>query len=174
MLKLKFLFKDGCSWQTNEFLRETRSHPRTLENIFHTKKITRIEQEEWYEKEYCVDKNYLIWLVYDESKDAPVAYIQNRIESLIHKRCSFGYVIAPEHNIIKDIYSDAVIKMAVNNIIGMRDEIHRIETKILTTDLSRLEHLTNNGFEIDGVIRDYVYKDFQYKDVYVLSHLINS
>ncbi len=174
MLRLKYLYKDNCSWQNLEFLRNTRSHPAILENVFHTKKITRIEQEDWYENEYCTDMNYKIWLVYDDDKQTPIGYIQYHVESLIHRRCNVGYVISPEYSCLTDKYDKKVINMMIKNVKGWDFEIHRLETKILTNDYVRLNKLTECGFEIDGIIRDYVFKNNEFKDIYILSYLIDS
>lgn len=172
MLRLKYLYKQSCSWQNLEFLRNTRSHPSIIKNVFHTKKITRIEQENWYTEDYCTDPNYMIWLVYDENKQVPIAYIQYHIESLIHRRCNVGYVISPEFSCISNVYDKKIINMMIKNVKGWKDEIHRLETKILTSDNVRLKKLTQCGFEIDSLIRDYIYKDGEYRDIYLLSYLI--
>lgn len=174
MLRLKYLYKDNCSWQNLEFLRNTRSHPNIIENVFHSKKITRTEQEEWYENDYSTDPNYMIWIVYDDDKQSPIAYIQYHLESLIHRRCNVGYVISPEYSCVSNNYDKKVIKEMIKNVKGWKDEIHRLETKIFTTDEIRVQKLTDCGFEIDGIIRDYIFKDNEYRDVYLLSYLLGS
>ena len=59
-LRFKFFAKKQFSWQNSEFLRETRSHPFIVENLFHSKKITRTEQEQWYWDVYSNDFDFLI------------------------------------------------------------------------------------------------------------------
>lgn len=172
MLRLKFLYKTNCSWQNFEFLRITRSNPNIDKYLFHTKKITRIEQENWYYETYAKDPNFLIWFVYDIEMQVPIGYVQYHIESLIHRRCSVGYVIAPEFSIMKKKYELKIVKMMIKNVKGWKDNIHRLEIKIFPEDVSRFNSLTNCGFEVDGIIRDYIFKNFVPRDVYLLSYLL--
>jgi len=171
MLRMKFIFKTSCTWQNLEFLRETRSHPEVMKYLFHTKKITRIEQENWYD-EYKLNHNHLMWIVYDDQSNSPIAYIQYHIDSLLHRRCTAGYVIAPEFNYCAKKYDTNIIRMMVKNIKGWKDEIHRLQVKIFPEDILRLRKLTKAGFEVDGIIRDYIFKDGEFRDVYVLSYIL--
>lgn len=172
MLRFKYLYKDGCSWQNLEFLRATRSHPSVVKYSFHSKQITRMEQEWWYENEYCKDDNHKIYIAYDDKMECPIGYIQYKIRSIIHRRCSVNYVVAPMFLDYKFDYK--LIKWCVNSISNWTDEINRIDTKILVTDDNRLKNYIRTGFEIDGILRKYVYKDGIFQDIYVLSNLIDS
>lgn len=175
-IRFKYLFKNGYSWQNLEFLRMARSHPANVKFLFHTKLITRVEQEWWYENEYCKDPNYKIWIAYDEKSNEQIAYVQYHIESLIHRRCTAGYVMSPE---CYGKYDKRILSWLVNNVRKWKfekeneTEIHRLQMLIFPDDVIRLNNLTNNGWEIDGVLRNYVYKDQIFRDVYVLSTLIS-
>ncbi len=176
-IRFKYILKQGCAWQNLEFLRLTRSHPDNVKFLFHTKQITRVEQEWWYENEYCKDDNYKIWIAYDERSNEQIAYVQYHIESLIHKRCTAGYVLSPLYS--NSIYHKRILKWLVRNVknwqfeIGNETEIHRLQMYIFPEDIIRLNNLTNNGWEIDGIMRNYVFKDQKFRDVYVLSTLIS-
>ncbi len=174
MLRFKYLYKDGCSWQNLEFLRETRSHPYVVKNCFHSKQITRIEQEWWYENEYSKDENHKIYVAYDDKMECPVGYVQYKIESVIHRRCNVNYVVA--YQFIDYKFDSKLIRWSVNNIISPSwgDEINRLQTMILVSDENRLKNYINNKFELDGILRKYVYKDGIFHDVYVLSRMIQS
>ena len=95
-LRFKNFYKDHFSWQDSEFIRNVRSHPDTNKILFESKKITRVEQEYWYNNEYCKNENYMIWIAYDEERKCPIAYTQFFVESYVHRRIKFNYVISPE------------------------------------------------------------------------------
>lgn len=172
MLRFKFLYKDGCSWQNLEFLRATRSHPHIVKNSFHSKQITRIEQEWWYQNEYSQDENHKIYIAYDDKMECPIGYIQYKIESIIHRRCHVNYVVA--YQFIDHKYDSKLIRWCVNNISTWNDEMNRIQTMILVDDENRLQNYIRCGFEVDGILRKYVYKNGIFQDVYVLSTLVES
>jgi RimJ/RimL family protein N-acetyltransferase len=172
MLRFKQLYKDGCSWQNLEFLRATRSHPSVVKNLFHSKQITRVEQEYWYENEYCKDDNHKIWMAYDDKLECQIGYVQYHIESLVHRRCSVNYVVAPQFQAYK--YDKKLIRWTVSNIMNFEIDFNRIHTFVFPEDDIRVMNYTSCGFEIDGVLRKYVFKDGVYRDVWVLSNIMQS
>jgi RimJ/RimL family protein N-acetyltransferase len=171
MLRFKYLFKDEFNWQNIEFLKNTRNHPEIMKTRFHNRKLTRIDQEDWFYNTYSPDLNYKIWIAYSEEKSCPVGYIQYKIDSLVHRRCQVKYAIAPEFSGCG--YGKKIVKWSVDNVKTWEDEIHRLWATFLTDDEVIMESLSACGFEVDGVLRDYVYKDGVYRDVYVMSILIN-
>lgn len=172
MLRFKFLFKDGCQWQNLEFLRATRSHPSVVKYSFHSKQITRVEQEWWYDNEYSKNENLKIYIAYDDKMECPIGYIQYNIESIIHRRCSVNYVVAPQF--VTHRYDSKLIRWCVNNITSWDEEMTRIQTLIMVHDDNRLKNYINCGFEVDAILRKYVFKDGIYQDVYVLSNILHS
>lgn len=172
MLRFKFLYKDGCGWQNLEFLRATRSHPYVVKTSFHSKQITRIEQEWWYENEYSKDENHKIYIAYDDKMECPIGYVQFKIESIIHRRCSVNYVVA--YQFADHKYDSKLIRWCVNSVSTWTDEINRIQTMILVDDENRLQNYIRCGFEVDAILRKYVYKNGIFQDVYVLSNIVES
>lgn len=173
MLRFKFLHKNvqqNIIWMNLEFLKNTRNHPNIIKNLFHPKHQTRVEQESWYYDEYSKDLNHLIWIAYDEKKSCPIGYIQYHIETLIHRRCQVHYVVSNEFE--KSKYDNKLIKWSVDNVKSWNDEFHRLTAYIFPEDSKRLENYCSEGFEIDGILREYVYRDCLYRDVMVLSKLI--
>lgn len=173
IIRHQFLHKE-CQqqyvWHLLEFLKNTRNNRNVLKNQFHPKHQTRIEQEDWYYNDYSKDENHLIYIVYDEEKQQKIGYIQIKFESLIHRRCQLHYVVANEFAEHK--YDNKIIRLGLKIIRSCEDEYHRVFSMIFPEDEKRLEHYVFNGFEIDGVLRAYVYRDNIYRDIMVLSKLL--
>jgi RimJ/RimL family protein N-acetyltransferase len=168
--RFKYLHKDTCSNQDLEFLRTTRNNPLVLENVFHNKKITRVEQEFWYRNDYQTNLDYKIYIIYDESKESPIGYVQIYIESIVHKRCRCNYVISPDY--LDCNYDTKVIKQIIKFIKNMEYEFHRLSAYILETDENKLNNYIKCGFEVDGYVRDYVEKNGAYIGINILSYLL--
>lgn len=67
-----------------------------------------------------------------------------------------------------------MIKWMVNDLVNIGDEFNRIQALVFPEDDVRVLNYTGCGFEIDGVLRKYVYKNNEYRDVWVLSKLLQS
>ena len=100
-LRFKYLQKKFYIWQDLEFLRTVRSNALVGDILFSSKKITKVEQEDWFQSVYSCDNDYHIWLIYHEQKKCPIGYVTIRIDSIIHRRLNFNYIISPEFNYIK-------------------------------------------------------------------------
>lgn len=171
-LRFKYFYKDVFNWKELEFLRNTRNHPLVRKNLFNLRTITRIEQEEWFEQEYTKNENKRIWIVYDEEIHAPVGYIQYIIDSVIHKRCEVGYVVHPMHH--GKGFGNAFVDWSIRNVTTFEEEIHRLWLTVLPDNEKAVAIYHKNGFKIDGLMRDYVYRDGTFENVYIMSLLLNT
>lgn len=170
-LRFKFFAKKNFSWQNSEFLRLTRSHPEVNQNLFETKKITRCEQEKWYWENYSNNSDFLIYIVYDEKVGESVGYIQFSIESLIHRRCEVGYVVHPKY--FNKGYGHEFIKWSMFYLINHNDDINRMWLTVFTDNIKAIRLYEKFGFEREGVMRDYVFKNGIYRDVLLMSVLLD-
>src|SRR3990167_6618936 len=94
-LRFKYLYKDYFDWKELEFLRQIRSHQDIQCQVFHEKKITKIEQEHWFYDTYCKDEEYTIYLVYSESRECIVSYVTLH-HNILNNRLQFDYFVSPE------------------------------------------------------------------------------
>ena len=175
-LRFKYFFKgDGkndYNWMDSEFVRQLRSHPKVNQFLFQNKNITRIEQEYWWENEYSKNNNWHIWIVYDEGLECPIGYINTHIDSIMHRRCQTDYVISPEFDETK--YETKIVRWMISNAKHLEPDMHKVWMYVFPENERKIEMLNKKfGFEVDGMIRDYVYKDGIYRDVYLLSVLIS-
>lgn len=170
-LRFKFFAKKQFSWQNSEFLRTTRSHPKVIENLFHNKKITRVEQEQWYWENYSINPDFLIYIVYDENVFDSVGYIQFHIDSIIHRRCEVGYVVHPMYQ--GRGYGSEMVKWSMFTVLNWDDEINRMWLTVFPENKPAIKLYEKYGFEIDGIMREYVYKNGIYRDVNIMSVLLN-
>jgi RimJ/RimL family protein N-acetyltransferase len=171
MIRFKYLYKDDISWSDTEFLRNTRSHPVTLANVFHQKKITRIEQEEWFIDVYSSNSDYHIWLAYDDKWSIPVGYIQMWVDSILHRRAQLYWVPSPEHVSIANYVN--LIRGSLKQLVKLEMDIHKIWSYVLTENVVLIESLDKTGFEIDAILRDHVYTKDGYKDAMIVSRIVD-
>ena len=162
-LRFKPFYKNTFNWQESEFLRNTRSHPLVAENLFEDRKITKTQQEEWFNEIYSKNLNFQIVIAYDEEISAPVGYIQFHIDSLIHRRCEVGYVVHPEF--WGKGYGSALVHWSTIHITTWEETIHRVWLTVFPENKRAIEIYKEFGFKIDGIFKKYVYKDKKYRDV---------
>lgn len=171
-LRFKSVLKNVFIWQDSEFLRVTRSHPDVVSSLFHSKKITKIEQEEWYEGVYQQDPNFRIYIAFNTKFSKPVGYVQFHIDSLIHRRCEVGYVVSP--NFYGNGYGDRMVKWSINWAIGQGDDIHRLFLTVFPENKKAIHIYEKNGFVKESLMKDYVFKDGKYRDVVLMVMLLEN
>lgn len=169
-LRFKFFAKKQFSWQNSEFLRQTRSHPFVIENLFHSKKITTIEQEQWYWDVYSNDLDFSIYIVYDEEIQTSIGYVQFHLESILHRRCEVGYVVHPSYQNMG--YGSEIIKWSMFNVLSWEDKINRLWLTVFPENKIAISLYEKYGFRKDGIMKDYVYKDGKYRSVMIMSVLL--
>lgn len=169
-LRFKKFHKDAFNYLESEFIRNTRNSPQVLNSVLHQKKITKIEQEEWYENVYNKDNNWWIYLAYDVENGFPVSYINFKIDSIIHRRMNFDFFIPYEY--IKNKYEKNIIKWATDNARVLEIDVHKLLLYVLTDNDKKIEIMYKNGFEIDGLITDFAYIKKEFKNVYVMTKIL--
>jgi len=169
-LRFKYFYKDVYNWKEADFLRMARSHPLVSKHLFESKNITRVEQEDWFERIYKDDIDHKIWIVYDEEISAPIGYVQYHIDSVIHKRCEVGYVIHPLY--FGKGFGHALVDWSIRNVTTFEEEIHKLWLTVFTNNNIAIKIYQKNNFNIEGIYRDYIYKDGIYRSVFMMSLLI--
>lgn len=171
-LRFKRFYKNTFNWQESEFLRTVRSNPLVMEGLFENKKITKTQQEDWYHNVYSKNPNFNIIIAYDESISAPVGYIQFHIDSLIHRRCEVGYVVHPEF--WRKGFGRALVHWSIINVTTWEEQIHKLWLTVFSTNKKAIQIYQEQGFVIEGLMKDYVYKNKKYRDVYFMSQFIRT
>lgn len=173
MIRFKYLYKNDISFPDTEFIRNVRSHPSTLCQVFHQKKVTRVEQEEWFERVYSQQSDYHIWLAYDEKRSAPFGYIQVTVDSLIHRRVQLYWVPSPEH-VASSAYA-ALIRgsLSERQLCKLEMDIHKVWAYVFPENELLMGILSDNGFEVDATLRDHSLNGGVYRDVCIVSKIVN-
>jgi len=166
-LRFKYLYKDYFDWKELEFLRQIRSHQDIQCQVFHEKKITKIEQEHWFYDTYCKDEEYTIYLVYSESRECIVSYVTLH-HNILNNRLQFDYFVSPEFSFIN--YDDQIMKWIINKSI--LEEVHKLWSYILIDNTNKIKIFTKHGLKFEFCIKDFILKNGKYINVNVMS-LIN-
>lgn len=170
-LRFKYLQKKFFIWQDMEFLRKVRSNELIGETLFSSKKITKIEQEEWFNSFYSQIEDYHIWLIYHEQKKCAIGYVMIKIDNIKHRRIEFNYIISPEFNYIK--CDRAILNWIKYKSKSIEIDMHKIFCYVMPENEKRIEKLVDNGFEVDCILREHIYKNDCYHSVIIISKLIS-
>jgi RimJ/RimL family protein N-acetyltransferase len=171
MIRLKFLHRDDISWADTEFIRTVRSHPLILDQVFHQKKITRVEQEDWFTHIYSRQPEYRIWLAYDSNRSAPFGYIQSWVDSIPHRRVQLYWIPSPDQ-FNESTYS-ALIKASMRQINLLEMDIRKVWAYVFPENEMLLGVLSDHGFEIDALLRDHCVRNGSYRDVQIVSKIVD-
>lgn len=167
-LKYEYLVKSCMKSQASEFLRTTRQNKEVAKYLFEDKKITRQGQEAWY-KGYSKDENTRIWLVTNGS--VYVGYVTFHIKSLYHRRAEVGYVVHPDFQ--NQGIGKAMVKWSIKKATEFEEGIHRLCLTVFPWNMGAHKLYAEVGFKKDGILRHYVFKDGEYKDVTVMSYILS-
>jgi len=167
-LKYEYFVKSSLKPQASEFLRTTRQNREVAKYLFQDKKITREQQQEWY-TEYSKDEDTRIWLVTNGS--VYVGYVTFHIKSLYHRRAEVGYVIHPDFQ--GQGIGKAMVKWSIKKAAKFEEGVHRLYLTVFPWNMRAHKLYTEAGFQKDGILRQYVFKGGEYKDVTVMSYIFD-
>lgn len=169
-LRFKYFQKKYFIWQDSEFIRDVRNNAIISKTKFECRKITAIEQEDWF-TEYSKKDNYHIWIIYDEDSKRPIGYLTIEIESIKHRRIRFDYNILPKFDYLKA--DKKVIKWIISKSKNIELDVHKVWCYVLESDEVRLKKLNNNGIKIEAFLPEFVYKSGEYLNVYISSIFVS-
>jgi RimJ/RimL family protein N-acetyltransferase len=170
LLRYKYLAKNSINWSDLEFLRVTRNNRLVNENLFCELHITRGQQEEWYYNVYNKNLDFRVWICYSVKDNCPIGYVQYHIDSIKHHRCEVGYAVSPLYQ--GQGFGRKIVKWSLDNLKKWEEEIHKVWLTVLLKNEGALKLYSEEGFEIEGLLEDHVYKNGVYYDVYIMSKFI--
>lgn len=170
-LKYEYFVKSSLKSTASEFLRTTRCHPSVNKYLFEDKKISREEQESWYEL-YSKDLNIYIHLVIEKKSGLYIGYVTLKIKSLYHRRCEVGFVVHPDFQ--SNGYGLAMVKWSIKEAAKLEEGIHKLSLTVFPWNESAIRIYEKAGFEKEGCAREYVFKKNEYFDVLFMSLLLTN
>ena len=163
MIKLIGLEKEHLS-----YLLKWRNDPEVQRWIFQKWPLSLAEQEKWFNS-YLGNERYKILTIYHESDKKNIGYI--RLASIDYQNSSVeigGDIGEREYRgkgIGKIMYREA-LKLAFDELNMNRVYLHVLEDNEVAINL-----YTKIGFKKDGLLRQFVFKDGKFRNVFVMSML---
>src|SRR5262245_57222736 len=170
-LKFVYLVKNDFDFESCEFLRTTRNLESVSANLFDSNKITREQQEDWFSKSYSLNRDFMIWIVWEDDKR--VGYVQYHVESIKHHRCEIGFVVHPDYQ--SRGLGTEIVKWSLKNFYNINAfdaHIRRVWLTVFPENETAIQLYQKHGFKTEGIMRSFVYNDNKYRDVIIMSLLI--
>lgn len=138
----------------------------TCGNKYYTSSI---RDKEWIEDKIFNNKTQLYFIICTRSDNIPIGYISVINIDFVNRKAQYGGVIISEKysgngygkEATRLILNHIFDEMGLNMFYGYWREDHKVSIKMGE----------KNGFKIDGLVRDYVYKQGKFHNAYILSIL---
>jgi len=166
-MKTEYLVKNRMKPELTEFIRITRSHPKVREGLLKDTRITRIQQEEWYNEVYSKDEDFEIYVIKALDGDK-VGYVQFHYD-WHHRSCEVGFVIHPDYQGCG--YGKNATNWALY-YLEQQEKIKRVWLTVFPNNKAAISLYKRCGFEKEGELRSAVFKGGRYRNLLVMSKLI--
>ena len=150
-----------------EFVRRVRNDPRVNKYLFTDAHISKEEQENWYRKQLRDKKNP----VFIAFADVPVGYCQVKNIDYVNRSCELGFCTAPEYQ--NKGYGTILVKELIKYVTEKLN-MHRLYLEVFADNEKAIRLYERCGFRNEGILRDNVYKNGRFRDVMVMSYLVNA
>ena len=147
-----------------EMVREWRMRPDITHGMYTDPVISPEEQIAWFER-IKDDETQIYWIVYKDEKPiglASLVEIDRR-----HKKCKSGAYIAEDKSFESVIALENGIFKAAFDILGL----NRVEEDVLSNNMRVVKLHEMEGMTKEGILREAIYKNGEYYDVYIFSML---
>lgn len=146
-----------------EMVRWWRMLPRVTEYLFTDPLITNIDQKEWYKG--VMGRGDLFWIITYGNVDVGYTSLSN----LDDTKCELGIAIG-EVEYWGNGLGKKVIRMVENHAFGI-PRMHKLYAHVTQGNYSGLMCFLKNGWKVEGVLRDHVFKYGRFHDVYTVALL---
>ncbi len=145
-----------------ELLMNWRNSEVVSKSLFTSTHLTMEDQLKWYER-YKNDKTQIRWIIYSDGKPIGTTYLTD-IDH-VNKRCESGWFIPDKED--RDMNMALTIRWNVFDYVFDTLGFHRQYGYILAENKGVVRFLRVGGFDIEGTMKDHVFKDGKFQDVVV-------
>jgi len=166
-MELKHIAKDLFVLRHLEFYRQTKSHPVAMRHLFTDRKITEIENEDWYANEYSKKNKYDAYIAHVLGTEKELGIVELIIDSLYHGTIKLDVNVIPEFDDDMKLYSTIVKAATVQALKPNEDDysFRKLYMQLFTTDKARIERLVKIGFTKEAILKEHVVKGGKPKNV---------
>lgn len=126
-----------------------------------------VGEKEWISKMYPPgERKSIYFAIIDKESDQFSGYVNARNINYINRNAEVGGIIHKNAR-RKGYYKDA--RITFYNYLFTQINLHKLYSTILSTNEISIEKSKILGFEVEGLIKEHVFQDGVYKDVYFVS-----
>lgn len=145
-----------------------RNDKMVMDGLFSFMPISVSEQRQWFAKTIC-DFSRRYFIIEHEGQAAGTIQIVD-IDHKNKKAEIGGLIVDPEHR-GKGIAKDAVLKITD---FGFNDlNLHRLELEVFADNDKAVRVYESCGYEREGILKEYVYKNGRFRDVLIMARIRN-
>ena len=145
-----------------ELLMNWRNSETVSQALFTSTHLTMEDQLRWYEK-YKNDRGQIRWIILSDGKPIGTTYLTD-IDT-INKRCESGWFIPDRED--RSMNLALTIRWNIFDYVFDTLKLHRQYGYILAENKGVVRFLRVGGFDIEGTMKEHVFKDGKYHDVIV-------
>ena len=146
-----------------ELLMNWRMREDITKYLFTNPQLTLEGQRKWFDK-IKDDKSQIRWIIYID--DSPVGTMFLDDINYTHKRCEMGWFIADKK--IRSLELAMTLQQNMYDYVFDILEFNRVCGYIMDENKKVLMLDTYCGFEYEGLLKGYIYKDKKFHDAYLV------
>lgn len=146
-----------------EILMNWRNNEEVSRYLFSSPKLVMADQLNWYEK-YKNDKSQIRWIIYAD--DIPIGSSYLVDIDYNNKRCESGWFIAERQ--YRSMNMTLTIRWNVFDYVFETLGLNRQYGYVLAENKGLVRFARVGGPEIEGMMKEHIFKDGRFLDVYIL------
>jgi RimJ/RimL family protein N-acetyltransferase len=156
------------TWEDTPLIVSWRNNPSVRQNFIFRQPFTNELHENWLRTKVETGK-VIQYIIIDKETDAPVGSVYFRDIDPENSCAEYGMFIGVDDVRGKGIGSETVVLFTRFGLDVLK--LHRISMRVLADNPASRRSCEKGGFEVEGVFRDMVKLDGEYKDVVFMAML---
>lgn len=151
-----------------EMVRVWRNNQDIRKFYFSWQMISKSQQKKWYER-YSNDDSQVVFAIIDNSSKEFIGTIALYKIDHFHQNAELSTLIGNKNYWGKGIATEALRLLCRYAFCEMN--LNKIYTYVLKTNMASIKKNENNGFKIEGTLRNHVFNQGDFQDIVVMGLL---
>lgn len=164
LVNLRAVEREDC-----ELLREWRNSREVYYNLFTWLHITKEMQVEWYNNKVKNGEIKYYFVIENKRTQEPIGLIYLSNLDLKHKYAYFGLFIPNEKSRLPGVALEA--ELLFINYVFKNTDFRKLCCEVFEFNKAVINMHKNFGFEIEGILKEHILHDGNYKNIVIMSLL---
>lgn len=151
-----------------EIIRNWRNDSIIRKFFFSWQFINKAQQERWFEK-YCSDETQVVFAIIDSNTKELIGTIGLSKIDHFHQRAELGTLIGNKKYWNKG-YATESLKLLLNYAFNELN-LNKVYSYVLKDNFGSIKKNKNNGFKIEGNLREHAFNQGKFQDVVIMGIL---